>query len=65
MLYSLVCPAKLAPYSTILRIQQAAAVLHWVRAFATQAEGWQFESQPRPTYVGNQVVVALLLYSRQ
>ena len=47
MLYSLVCPAKLAPYSTIIRIQQAAAVAQWVRAFAPQAEGWEFESQPQ------------------
>ena len=27
----------------------AAAVAQWVRAFAPQAEGWVFESQPRQT----------------
>ena len=28
-----------------------AAVAQWVRAFASQAEGWVFESQPRQTLV--------------
>ena len=31
------------------QIQKAAAVVQWVRAFALQAEGWVFESQPRQT----------------
>ena len=29
----------------------AAAVAQWARAFASQAEGWMFESQPRQTLV--------------
>ena len=28
-----------------------AAVAQWVRAFASQADGWVFESQPRQTQV--------------
>ena len=28
-------------------------MVQWVRAFASQAEGWLFESQPRQTYVIN------------
>ena len=34
-----------------LVLLEAAAVAQWVRAFATQAKGWEFESQQRPTYV--------------
>ena len=32
-------------------IKGTAAVAHWVRALASQAEGWVFESQPRQTQV--------------
>ena len=28
-----------------------AATVHWVRTFAPQAEGWEFESQPLDTQV--------------
>ena len=34
-----------------VRIQNAAAVAQWVKAFTPQAEGWVFESHPRQTYV--------------
>ena len=30
---------------------EAAEVVQWVKAFAPQAEGWVFESQPRQTQV--------------
>ena len=30
-------------------VRTAAAVAQWVRAFAPQAKGWMFESQPRQT----------------
>ena len=35
--------------SILYHLNINAAVAHWVRAFAPQAEGWMFESQPRQT----------------
>ena len=41
-----------------------ATVAQWVRAFAPQAEGWEFESQPQQTQVIKQVVTAPLQNAR-
>ena len=46
-------PIRQTPYIYNSTIQTvfAAALAQWVRAFAPQAEGWVFESQPRQTQV--------------
>ena len=41
-----------------------AAVAQWVRAFAPQAEGWVFLSQPQQTQAVKQVVKAALSNAR-
>ena len=49
---------------TRLQYQGTAAVAPWVRAFASQAEGWVFEPQPRQTQVvktGSDISTAKLL----
>ena len=38
-------------YAHFLLTTATAAVAQWARAFACQAEGWVFESQPRQTHV--------------
>ena len=35
--------------STFKEYEYTAAVVQWVRAFASQAKGWVFESQSRQT----------------
>ena len=42
-----------------------AVVAQWVRAFAPQAEGLVFESQPRQTQVVKKVLIAQVPKSRQ
>ena len=37
--------------TVIIILIRTAAVAQWVRAFAPQAEGWMFESQPQQTIV--------------
>ena len=48
-----------------LQFKMTASVAQSVRAFASQAEGLVFESQPRQTQVVKQVVTAPLLNARQ
>ena len=43
----------------------AVVVAQWATAFASLAEGWVFESQPRQTYVVKQVVTSPLLNAQQ
>ena len=38
-------------FALFLNTLRTAAVAQWARAFASQAEGWVFESQPRQTVV--------------
>ena len=44
---------------------EIAAVAQWIRALASQAEGWVFESQQRQTQAGKKVVTTPLLNARQ
>ena len=40
---------KMQKHNMLFTMLITAAVAQWVRAFALQAEGWVFESQPRQT----------------
>ena len=58
----LIACCRLFVHLSLLRL--AATVAQWVRAFAPQAEGWEFESQPQQTQVIKQVVTAPLRNAR-
>ena len=47
----LTCYLNTLPSPSDHTLYTAAAVAQWVRAFASQAEGWVFESKPRHTLV--------------